>query len=134
MRLSCKSWRREQEEAEGARAPEESTILERSTPVVLYPKLYAIDLARIQKELNAEDYGIAKPSRGEKLIAARANAYERGDMAAVASVDASIAQRLASLRAARNRKKARKAAVAAQMHDYAFQNRTPEPLSDDERS
>ena len=55
-------------------------------------------------------------------------------MEAVASVDASIAQHQATRRAARNRKKARKGTVAAQMRDYAFQNRTPDPLSDDETS
>ena len=67
-------------------------------------------------------------------MAARADAFEHGDMAAVASVDATIAQRQATRRASRHRKKARKAAVAAQMRDYAFKNRTPDPLSDDERS
>ena len=126
--------RRDREEADGARAPEESTRLERSMPVVLYPKQYAADVARVQKEMDAEDHGVVKPSRGEKLVAARTNAYQRGDMATVASVDASIAQRQATRRAARNRKKARKAIVAAQMRNYAFQNRTPDPLSDDERS
>ena len=68
------------------------------------------------------------------MVAARAKAFERGDMQAVAPVDATIPKRQATRRAARNRKKARKAAVAAQMCDYAFQNRTPDPLSDDERS
>ena len=76
---------------------------------------------------------LSKAFRGEKLVAARANAYERGDMAALASFDKSIAQQQATRRAARNRKKARKAAVAAQMRDYAFQNSIPDPLSDDER-
>ena len=70
--------RREEEEAEVARAPTAPIRSERSTPVVLYPKQYAADVARIQKELDAEDHGIKKPSRGEKLVAARANAYERG--------------------------------------------------------
>ena len=55
-------------------------------------------------------------------------------MAAVASVDVSIAQRQATRWSARNRSKVRKAAVADQMRDYAFQNRTPDTLSDDERS
>ena len=50
-------------------------------------------------------------------------------MAAVASVNASIAQRQVTRRAARNRKKACKAAVAPQLRNYAFQNRTPDPLS-----
>ena len=128
------SRREQEEETEGARAPTAPIGSERSTPVVLYPKQYATDVARIQRDLDAEDHGIKNPSRGEKLVAARANAFERGDMAAVASVDATIAQRQATRRAARNRKKARKAAVAAQMRTYAFQNRTPDPLSDDERS
>ena len=40
----------EQEEADGARAQKASTELERSTPVVLYPKQYAADVARLQRE------------------------------------------------------------------------------------
>ena len=75
-----------------------------------------------------------KPSRGEKLVATRANAFERGDMAAVASVDATIAQCEDIRRAARHSKKALKAAMAAQMRHYAFQNRVAGTLSDDERS
>ena len=126
--------RRDQEGADVARAPEASNRLEHSTPVVLYPKQYAADVARIQKELDAEYHGAYKPSRGEKLVAARANTLERGEMEAVASVDATITKRQATRRAARNREKARKAAEVAQMRDHAFQNRTPDPLSDDERS
>ena len=91
-------------------------------------------VARIQKELDAEDHGVPKPSRGEKLVAARANAFERGDVEAVASVDATISKRQATIRAAHNRRKARKAVAAAQMRDYAFQSRTLDPLSDVERS
>ena len=68
------------------------------------------------------------------MVAARYNAYERGDMRAIAFVDTSTAQRQATRRAVRNRKKAPKSAVAAQMCDYSFQNRTPDPLSDVERS
>ena len=122
---------REEGETEGAHAPTAPVGSEHSTPVVLYPKQYAADVARIQKELDAEDHCIKKPSQGEKLVAGRANAFKRCNMAAVASVDATFAQRQATRRAARNRKKARKAAVAAQLRNYAFQNRTLDPLSDD---
>ena len=93
--------RREEEETESACEPTAPIRSERSTPVVLYPKRYAADIARIQKELDAEDYGIKKPSRGEKLAAAGANAFERGDLTAVASVDVTIAQQQATFRAAR---------------------------------
>ena len=55
-------------------------------------------------------------------------------MAAVASVDATIAQRQAICRADLHRKRARKAAVAARMRNYSFKYRTPDPLSDDECS
>ena len=67
----------------------------------------------------------------KKLVAARANAYERGYMAAVALVDASIDQRQATRRDAKNRSKTRKSAVAAQMRDDEFQNRTPDPFPDE---
>lgn len=59
---------RDQEKAEGACALAASTRSGCSTPVVLYPKQYTLDVARIQKELNAEDHFITKPSRGEKLV------------------------------------------------------------------
>ena len=48
--------RRDREGADGAGAPEASNRLERSTPVVSYPKQYAADVARTQKELDAEDH------------------------------------------------------------------------------
>ena len=54
---------RREEETEGARALTASIGSERSTSVVLYPKQYNADVARIQKELDAEDHGIKKPSR-----------------------------------------------------------------------
>ena len=69
---------REKEEAGGAQAPKSSIGLEIWAPVVLYPKKYAADLARLQRELDAQDRGIIKPSRSEKFGAAHANAYERG--------------------------------------------------------
>ena len=127
------SWR-EQEEVEAAHPPEASTRLEHSKPVVFYPTQYGADVARLQRELDDEDHGVTKPSRCEKLAAAGANAFERGDMVAVAPIDATISQRQDTRRDARNRKRAREAAVAAQTCDYAFQNNTPDPLSDDERS
>ena len=43
------SSRREQEESEGACALEASTEPESSTAVVLYPKLYAADVERMQR-------------------------------------------------------------------------------------
>ena len=54
---------------------------------------------------SSRTHGVSKPSRGVKLIATRSNAYESGDMVEVRSVDASFAQRQATLRAARNRKR-----------------------------
>ena len=68
------------------------------------------------------------------MVAACANGFERGDMAAVASTDATIIERQATLLAARHHKKERKAAVAAKMRDYAFKDSTPDTLSDDELS
>ena len=124
---------REQEESEGARANKASTRLERSTPAVLYPKQYVADVARLQIELGAEDRRVMKPSRCEKLVAACANNFERVDMA-VAFVEPTVAQHQDTRRAARHRKNASKAALAAQMLNYAFQNCAADPLSDEKRS
>ena len=107
MSQSYKKYRRpEQEEAGGAHAPEASTRLELSTPIVLYPKQYAADSERIQIKQDAEDHGITKPSRNEKLFAGRSNAFERGETVAAASVNTTIDQRQANCRTARNRKRA----------------------------
>ena len=57
--------RREQEEADGARAPTASTGSELSTSVVLYPKQYAVEVTRIQKELDAEDHSLTETSGRE---------------------------------------------------------------------
>ena len=92
---------REQEETDGARALRASTWLESSASVALCPKQYRLNVVRLKKQ-DAEDHGIVKPSQGEKLVAVRANAYERREMAAVASVSASITQCEAIRRAARN--------------------------------
>ena len=70
----------------------------------------------------------------KNLVVARVYAFKCGDMVAVSSIDTTIAQRQTTDRAARYLKKPRKPAVAAQMLNYAFQNRTTDPLPDDERS
>ena len=92
--------RREQEEDEEARAQEASTRLEFSTPVVWYPKQYPADDEYIRMEPDAQAHSVTKPSRDEKVVAAHANAFERGDMVAVTSVGVTIAKRQASRRAA----------------------------------
>lgn len=125
---------REQEEAEGARPSEASNGLERSTPVILYPKQYAVDVARIRREVDKENNGVTKRSQLDNLVAVHANASERESMIAVASVDTTIAKRQATPRAACKRKKSHKGVVAARMRDYAFQNCTTDTLSDLEGS
>ena len=58
---------REQGEADGARALKASTGIERSAPVALYTKQYAAYLARLQREMDAEDHGIVKSIPGRKI-------------------------------------------------------------------
>ena len=55
--------RRADEEAKGAHGPEASTRLERSTPVLLYPKQYATDFAHLQRELDVKYHVFLEPSR-----------------------------------------------------------------------
>ena len=65
-------------------------VVERSTQDTpdgaLYPASYADDVARIDREMDAEEAGAKKPSRNEKLAAARVAAFQRGDFAIVQSL------------------------------------------------
>jgi len=122
------------EEEMDARATSPVDDSAKTVTPVLYPAAYAADIARIEREMEAEEEGVKKPSRGEKLTSARTSAYERGDMKAVKSIEATIKKRQDTRRAARHRKKARKEVVRAQLRDYAYQNRAPDPPSDHERS
>ena len=83
--------------------------------------------------MDAEDVGFAKPSCGDKLIAARTRAYEQYDMNSVATIDSTIKKPQDSRRLARHRKKARKLALKEQIRKYAFRNRVSDPLSEKER-
>ena len=88
-------------------------------------------IPRTQIEQDVEYHGVTKPSRGENPVAASSNFFELGHSAALSPVVATIARCRVIHRVARNRKKARRAAVAAQMRDHAFRNRTTDPVSDD---
>ena len=77
-----------------------------------------------------EEEGIKKPSVGDRLIAIRTRAFERGDVLAVAAADRHIARRQSSSRAARHRAKARKALIKQCHRECRFQNGTLDPASD----
>ena len=94
----------------------------------------AEDDRRHHARLDMEEAGIKKPSVGDRLIAQRTRAYERGDALAVSSVDSHIAKRQATRRFARHRAKARKAAIKRCRRDYAMKNRSPDPPSDHENT
>lgn len=82
--------RREQGEAERSRAQETPNGPERSTPVACCPAQHAADVTHKERELSSEDHCVTKSTQGEKLVAARSNAFEIGRLAAVTSVDATF--------------------------------------------
>ncbi len=90
--------------------------------------LYASNVNWVRKKKGCQTFP------GEKLISTQTLAFERGEMKAVAFIDASIRKRQNAHRAKRNSKKEREAAMKAQMGQYAFQNLTADPRSDDEGS
>lgn len=83
-------------------------------PSALYPRQYAEDVARIERELEAEELGLKKPTRKEKIKAAYTKAYEEGDYALAASHKDHLERINERESAKRKRKKGRKAAIAAE--------------------
>ena len=119
------------EEGEG---DNKEPAVERSTPGsssgIMYPASYADDIARIHRDLDAEEAGVRKPNRNDRLAAARVAAFQRGDMAIVKSLDAQESRRRDAKRRARQRKKQRKVVRRAELAEMV--NR--DPNSDNERS
>ena len=83
----------------------------------MYPASFADDLARIDREMAAEEAGVRKPNRNDRLAAARVAAFQRGDMAIVQSLDNQEQRRRDAKRRARQRSKGRKAALRAYIAD-----------------
>ena len=94
-----------------------------------FPVQYVVDNERIERDLDMESSGIAKPSRGDRLITARTLAYERNDIEGARQVQASIDQRQATRRFARRRARTRKAEIRA---ERKLRDRTSDPHSYDE--
>ena len=109
-----------------------STAVDNSTAVpssrVLYPASFADDLARIDREMAAEEAGVRKPNRNDRLVAARLAAYQRGDMGIVQSLDNQQERRRDAKKRARQRKKGRKAELRAYIADRV--NRDPNSNND----
>ena len=76
-----------------------------------YPAEFAHQVGRIEREMEAEELGVKKPSSNDRLLVARTVAFEKGDMATVEACDKIQERRRASRRDARARKKVRKAAL-----------------------
>ena len=108
-----------------------TAITERSVDALAHscPAEFANQVRRIERDMEAEELGVKKPSSNDKLTAARTVAFEKGDMATVEECDKIRERRCASRRAARARKKVRKVAVK----DYiAWTHGRGDPNSDNE--
>ena len=104
------------------------------TSLPLFPAVYAEDVRRIEREMAMEEAGLSKPSTGEKIIAARTRAWERGDIEGVSAADRRIQKRQSTRRAARHRRKGRKRELNQYCRELDQKNRTPDPPSGDEGS
>ncbi len=76
-----------------------------------------------------DNAGDTKPSNRDRLTTARTLAYERNDVDAAVSAEASLARRCKSRRNYRHRSKNRKRAIR---HLRNFMDRSTDPLSGDE--
>ena len=85
-----------------------SAVAPTAGAVDVMPASYAEDIRRIHRNLDVEEAGVQKPSSNERAIAARAVAFDRGDMKMVRAYDAEIERRQGARRCARQRKKARR--------------------------
>ena len=74
--------------------------------------------------------GVRKPNRNDRLAAARVEAFQRGDMAIVQSLDAQVSRRRDAKRRERQRKKQRKVARRAELAEMVSRD----PNFDNERS
>ncbi len=104
-----------------------------STAHAVYSAKFYDDVARIQPEMDEEDSGVVMPSHGDRLIAWRTRAYDRGEIEAVQGAENLIEKRQAKRRAARARKKKRK----AELRDCVKQlerDRVVDPPSYNDRS
>ncbi len=90
-------------------------------------------VARIQREMDEEDAVIVTPSRVERLLASRTQAYDRGDYNAVQCAGKLIEKSQARRRPARARKKERKDEVCNYIAEFE-KDRTADPPYNNDRS
>ncbi len=90
-------------------------------------------MTRIQREIDEEDAGIVKPSRGERLLAGRTKAYDRGDYMAVQCSEKLIEKRQGRRCAARARKRQRNTELRSYIVELD-KERIADPTSDNDRS
>ena len=79
-----------------------------------------------------KDAGIAKPLRGEKLIARRVQTFNEGNVEFALQAKQTIEKRQATLRLARVRKNQLKKELRENFRKVEWKNRKPYPLSGDE--
>ena len=115
---------------DGANAP--TPPVKSGVPVVLYPAQYAVDVARIEREMEQEEAGVKKPTKLQRLNAERIKAFDVGNLERVQAIDKQVAGKQANRRAARHRKKARKAELKKTLQEYADGKRSIDPPSDNE--
>ncbi len=99
----------------------------------VYSSKFYDDVARIQRIMDVQDAGIVKPPRGERLLASRTQAYDRGDYKAVQCADKLIEKRQARRLAARARKKMGKTGLRNYVAELD-KARTTDPPSDNDHS
>ena len=90
------------------------------------------DDRRFHRTLDLEEAGLRKPSVNERLVAARTRAFETGNIEGVHVAEGRIAKRQAVRQRARVRRKNRKRELREYCRTLEYNNRIPDPRSDDE--
>ena len=107
-------------------------VVDRSTGAsdLLYFASHANDIARVTRGLEAEETGAGKSNRNESLAAARAAAFDQGDMAIAQSLGPQEQKRRESMKKVCQRKRVSEAAFLAYIREYYMRDTN----SADERS
>ena len=87
---------------------------------------------RYHRTLDIEEAGVRMPSVNERILAARTRAYEAGNFEVVRVADGRIAKRQGARQRARIRKEQRRHEFREWCRTLEFNNRNPDPRSDDE--
>ena len=105
-----------------------------ATEVPRFPLQYAIDNKRIEREMQAEDSGVKKPTVKDKLKAAITSAYETNNLEKAKRCQDQLEEKLAFERIKRPAKRSRKRMIKQLRQQMDYNSRPSDPNSDNDSS